>query len=69
MKHIFSRWRPSWISDRNDFSNFGSTSPLPSFKSFGLLGQEKKRKIDFQDDGHVGHLGFPFEMILTLFDV
>ena len=31
-----------------------------SFKSIGLLVQEKKRKIDFQDGGHSSHLGFPY---------
>ena len=38
---------------------------LPSFKSFGP-DQEKKRKIDFKDGGH---LGFPIGTILTIFDV
>ena len=42
---------------------------LPSFKSIGLLVQEKKRKIDFQD-GHQGsHLGFFIGMILAIFDL
>ena len=38
---------------------------LPSFESIGLLVQEKKRKIDFQDGGH---LGFPIRTILSIFD-
>ena len=38
---------------------------LPSFKSTGLLIQEKKRKIDFKDGGH---LGFPIRTILATFD-
>ena len=29
--------------------------------------QEKKRKIDFQDGGHGGHLGFPIGTILAIF--
>ena len=29
------------------------------FDSIGLSVQEKKRKIDFQDGGHSGNLGFP----------
>ena len=40
---------------------FISKSPqcfLPSFKSTGPSVQEKKRKIDFQDGRHCGHLGF-----------
>ena len=39
---------------------------LPSFESTGLSVQEKKRKIDFQDGGH---LGFPIGMILAIFDL
>ena len=31
--------------------------------------QEKKRKIDFQDGCHGGHLGFPIGMILANFDL
>ena len=42
---------------------------LPSFKSFGHLVQEKKRKIDFQDGRHGGHLGVPIRTILTIFDI
>ena len=38
-----------------------------SFKSTGLLVQEKKRKIDFQDGGNSGHLGFPIRTILATF--
>ena len=34
--------------------------------STGLLVQEKKRKIDFQDGGH---LGFPICTILAIFDI
>ena len=41
---------------------------LPSFKSIGLLVQ-KKRKIDFQDGGQGGHLGFPIRTILAIFDL
>ena len=36
------------------------------FESIGLSVQEKKRKIDFQDGGH---LGFPIGMILAIFDL
>ena len=39
---------------------------IPSFKSVGLSVQEKKRKIDFQDGGH---LGFPIGMILAIIDL
>ena len=38
---------------------------LPS--KFGLSVQKKKRKIDFQDGGHGGHLGFPIGTILAIF--
>ena len=30
---------------------------------------EKKRKIDFQDGRHDGHLGFPISTILAIFDL
>ena len=55
-------WWPSWISDWNGFYK----SPrcfLPSFKSIGILVQEKKRKIDFQDGPDGRHLGFLIGMI------
>ena len=54
------------ISDQNDFSNFDLLPRcfLSSFKSVGLLFQEKKRKIDFQDKIH---LGFPIGTILATF--
>ena len=123
-KNRFSRWPPSWISDRNDFSYFyiykssrcclpifKSTGPLvqenkqkkefpdgrhddqnnlsyfrstshpnasyqvspecflPSFESNGPSVQEKKRKIDFQDGCHGGHLGFLIGTILAIFDL
>ena len=43
------------------------TPMLPSnLESIGLLVQEKKRKIDFQDGGH---LGFPIGTILATFDL
>ena len=37
-------------------------------ESIGLSVREK-RKIDFQDGGHGGHLGFPIGMILAIFDL
>ena len=39
---------------------------LPCLESIGLSVQEKKRKIDFQDGGH---LGFPIGSILATFDL
>ena len=35
----------------------------------GLLVQEKKGKIDFQDGHHHGHLGFLIRTILPIFDL
>ena len=40
---------------------------LPSFKSFGLLIQEKKRRKDYQDGSPCGHLGFLIRTILAIF--
>ena len=76
-KSRFSKWPPwrlSWISDRNDDSYFWSTikSPrcfLSSVKSNDRLVQEEKWKIDFQDGRNGGHLGFPIETILAVFDL
>ena len=52
-------WRPSWISNRIDFRLFISTScPDTSYqvsRQIGLSVQKKKRKIEFQDGGHLGH--------------
>ena len=42
---------------------------LPSLKSISLSVQEKKRKIDFQDGHHGGHLGFLIGTILDIFDL
>ena len=58
-KNRFSILRPSWISDRIDFSYFLSTSlpMLPTKFQVSLF--QKKRKVDFQDSGYGGHLGFP----------
>ena len=42
---------------------------LPSFDSVGLLVQEKKSKIDCQDGGKGGHLGFCIGKILAMFDL
>ena len=36
--------------------------------SIGLLIQEKKRKIEFQDGRH-DHIGFPIRTILAIFDL
>ena len=33
------------------------------------LSVQKKPKIDFQDGGHGGHLGFPIGIILAIFDL
>ena len=30
---------------------------------------KKMRKIDFQDGGHGGHLGFPIKTLLAIFDL
>ena len=69
----FSRWPPSWISDWNDFSYFyiykSSRCFLPVVKSTGPLVQENKRKKEFQDGHHGGHLGFPIQTILAILDL
>ena len=47
-------------------SKFASYQVL---ESTGLSVQEKKRKIDFQDCCHGGHLGFPIGTILAILDL
>ena len=41
---------------------------LPT-KSIGLLLQEKKLKMDFQDGSHEGHLGFSIATVLAISDL
>ena len=67
-----SKWQPAWIYDRHDFSFLWSTShPNASyrFESTCLSVQEKRRKIDFQDGCHGGHLGYPTGTNLAFFDL
>ena len=40
---------------------YRSRDDQTSFESFGLLVQEKKFSIDFQDGEHAGYLGFVIE--------
>ena len=76
VKNRFSRWLPwppSGISDLNDFSFlfYLQVTPMPPTKfqvNWSFL-PEKKRKIDFQDGHHGGHLGFPIGMILAIFNL
>ena len=44
-------------------------TPMLPTKSTGLSVQEKKQKIDFQDGCHGGHLGYPTDTILAIFDL
>ena len=66
-KNRFSRWPPSWISNRKDFSYFYIYKSfrcfLPIFKSTSPLVQENKRKKEFPDGRHEGHLDFPIKTI------
>ena len=40
-----------------------------SFKSIGLLVQEKNFKIDLHDGGHGGHFWSHIKMFVTIFDL
>ena len=69
-KNIFSRRLLISIYHWNNFSYFylqATRCILPCFKSTGLSVQEKKRKINFQDGGHGGHLRFRIGTILSSF--
>ena len=66
-KNRFSRWRPSWISDRIILAIFDLqvTPMLPS--KFGVnwpfgSGEEAKNRFS-------SHLGFPIGTILAIFDL
>ena len=53
--------RPSWISDRHDFNSFDPEIILLLQSKFGSKRPnvwEEMSKIDFQDGGCGGHLGF-----------
>ena len=75
VKNRFSRWlpwRPSWISNRNDFSQFQSIShPDASYEVSSQLafGFRRRSEKKFQDGHHGGHLGFPISIILATFDL
>ena len=61
-------WRPSSISNQNNFSYFWSTSHLDT--SYQVLRQMAFLfKIDFQDCNCGSHLGFPIGIILAIFDL
>ena len=73
-KNRFSRWppwRPSWISDRHDFSYFWSTShPNASYQVSSQMAfrfRRRREKLIFQDGCYDGHLGFPNGTILAIF--
>ena len=42
---------------------------LASLESIGLSVLDNKRKIDFQDGHHGGHLGFSIATILAIFEI
>ena len=75
MKNRFSRglpWPPSSISNQNDFSQFQSIShPDASYQVSSQLafGFRRSKKKDFQDGHHGGHLGFPIDIILAIFNL
>ena len=56
-------------SERFYFIFYLQVAFLPSFESIGLSVQEQKGKIDFQDGGHCGHLGFSIGTILAMFNL
>ena len=65
----FSRWRPSWISDRKEICYFLSTrhpdaSYLSSQLAFWFMRRSEKH---FQDGGNGSHLGFQIGKILADF--
>ena len=67
-KSTFSRWRPSWISDQNDFSycstrHFDTSNKVSSQLTFRF---RRRSELDFQNSSHGGHLGFLIGSILAI---
>ena len=71
VKNRFSRWlpwRPSWISDRNDFSYFWSIShPNASYQVWSQLAFGFRMRSENSCQGV--HLGFLIGTILAIFDL
>ena len=68
----FSRWRPSWISDLNNFICFWSTSdPDASYQISSQLAFWFRRRCEkyFQDGGPGSRLAFPLGTILAIVDL
>ena len=71
VQNRFSRcrlWQPSWISDLHDFSSFQSRSyPVVTEQVLAQINHRFGKKIDFQDGGCGGHLGFLIGSVLAIF--
>ena len=63
---LVKQWCQNHIIQEGEDGPVSVTEYQISFESTGLLIQEKKFKIDFQDGGH---LGFPIGTILAIFDL
>ena len=57
--------RPSWNSDQQNFSSFQSYCYRASFVLKRPKDWEKMSKIDFQDGGCGGHLGFSISSFVS----
>ena len=75
-RDVVSRWlsrRPSWIAERNDFSNSESlccSHAFPSsFSTIRLTVWEEILFEEFQDSRHDGHLGYWNRMILAILNL
>ena len=70
MKNGFSRkppWRPSWISDRNDFSHPDASYQVSSQLAFWF--RRRSEISRFSRCRHGGHLRFLIRTIKALFDL
>ena len=71
-KNRFSRWRPSWISDRNDFSYFWSTSHSDaSYQVSSQLAQGCRRSrllkqlLTPHDERHTTDIDWPQQLTMS----
>ena len=66
----FSRWRPSWISNQNDFSYFWSANQLTLPTQFWVnwpFGSEVQYRFSNLQMWYQDHLWYPIQTILVIF--
>ena len=62
-------FRPSWISEENDFSNSKSPCHSDASHKFQLYPTNGLEELSFEEFQHGGHLGYQNETILAVLNV